>query len=252
MNRMRVAEEKSVVVIQKCHEIGIDTMKKAMNSPLRDKLAEAILDFVTISISSQSYISKANNIINENVKDIAVDIAADIMYSNNVFIDKIFKVDDDKAIFCILSRVIKFKFIDMLRKKVEKITDDIYNHTDIKAESSNTDKAFDEKENISSYITIILNISNLYSACCFVMTRFYNEYKPKELFEEIKNIKNEREFVVFAFEKFKFFYDYEIDVNSIKKIGFKQPKDAKAISDAARCVAMTLRKHISELNIIIA
>ena len=244
MNKMRVTEERLAVLIQMCNEMGIDTMKKALESSLKNELTEALLGFVMVSTSS-----KSSNIINENIMDVAVDITADIINSNNGFIDKIFKVDDEKDIFRILSRVIKCNFIDMLRKKINDI-DDIDNHPDKKDESSNIEKIIEEKEKTSNYISKMLDISNLYNTFCFVMIR-YDEYKPKELFKMMENIQDEEEFTSFAMKIFKL-NGYVVNINSIKKIGFKRLKDAKAISDAARCVAITIKKHIHEFDIIVA
>ena len=65
MNKMRVTEERLAVLIQMCNEMGIDTMKKALESSLKNELTEALLGFVMVSTSS-----KSSNIINENIMQI--------------------------------------------------------------------------------------------------------------------------------------------------------------------------------------
>lgn len=106
----------------------------------------------------------------------------------------------------------------------------------------------ENKELSNQHITTIIQISaNLYVSFCFIMIHYFNAYKPRTLYEIIKGINTEKEF--FELAKYLLYIESGYQLTTINKIGFRAPKSAKQISDTARAVANTLKKHITEFDV---
>ena len=244
---MKNAEENIYTVYEACRAEGILHIDEVLNSSYKNEYSRCMIDFIYATLFSRTNAYSVN--ILGDTMDIATDVCTAILYSKrNESFDKSFKLSK-KDLFKFLTRVIHNHLLDLLRKdrKNKEKEQPSYDENNIIEDPYCIIKEFEDTDKEKEIISNVLKITNLFSGFCFLLIKYYCSYKPKELSAmlEGKATTNE-EFAELAVNVLKE-HGYRLNLNSVHKIGYiNKSISPKAISDAARCVATTLKSHITE------
>lgn len=244
---MKNAEETIYNIYEVCRAEGILHVDEVLNSPYKNEYSRCMIDFIYATLFSRTNAYGVN--ILGDAMDIATDICTAIIYSQKrESFDKSFILSKSE-LFKFLTKVIHNRLLDLLRKDGAKKSKEqlSYDEDEIIEDPYCMVNEFENADKETNIIRNVLKVTNLFSGFCFLLIKYYCSYKPKELSAMLeRKAKNEEEFAKLAAAVLKE-HGYSLDLSTIRKIGYiNKSISPKAISDAARCVANTLKSHISE------
>lgn len=243
---MKNAEENLYNIYVVCRTAGILHINEVLHSSYKNEYSRCMFDFIYVTLFSNSN-SYSINILGDAM-DIATDICTSILYSKKESFDRSFVLPKND-LFRFLTKVIRYRLLDLLRKDKYKKSKEqlLYNENEIIEDPYCMINEIENVDKETEIISNVLKITNLFSGFCFLLIKYYCSYKPKELSAMlVRKAKSEEEFAELAVAVMEE-HGYHLDLNTIHRIGYVNKSiSPKAISDAARCVANTLKVHIDD------
>lgn len=257
---MKEAEVNIQNVYMECRASGIFRTIDLLKSKYKDTYIRCMLDFIYFTLFSSSN-KGAVHTLKEEAKNIASDVCGIIIFPNlynknerraEESFDTSFIITEESELIKFLTDIIHKRLIDILRKEKRQPLLEFEDGTIIEDPYNMIDHT-EEDMTVTEHIDKIFKITNLFGAFCFLCVRYFSSYKPRELAailqEEVTEIKSFPQVAATILER----HGYHLDLNSVadSSTGYtKNSADAKVISDAARCVANTLKNHLEEFGVL--
>lgn len=257
MNMNNAWEEDINNIYRKCRESKILHLCEVLNSHYNNEYCECLQKFIYVTLFNR-YNSPDKDALGNDAVDISHEICHKIIYPKgkypeaNISFDKSFSLDGTE-LYSFLTKVIRRRLIDLLRKDKSKKNDEqiSYDENNI---IEDPHCMVDEIENFqmnTEFISKILNITDLYHAIMFLLIRYFKSFKPIKLAAILQknSITTDDEFAELAVKILEH-QGYYLSRATIKEIGYKGTNiSSKSLSDAASHTARILHAKIHNFGI---